>query len=133
MNKSRQTTRPIDGEKLKELVLSKGNLTDVSEDIGYSRQAILAAIRNNKITLPMATLLEQTFGIKYEAYKPEEKKEEPVKEKPKPETEVISKDEAQLKTIITQLSALNNGLTAIFKKLEEIDADLKVWEVTDGD
>ena len=133
MNKSRQTTRPIDGEKLKELILSKGNLTSVSEDIGYSSQAILTAIKNNAISLPMATLLEQTFNIKYEAYKPEEKKEEPVIEKPKPETEVISKDEAQLKTIITQLSALNNALTTIYRKLEDIDSDLKVWEVADGD
>lgn len=120
---------PINGEKLRELVLNKGHLTVISEELGYSRTALGIAIKSNKISKPMISLLDSMCGIKYEDYKPEEpKKEEPVIEKPTTETEVISKDEAQLKTIISQLGALNNSLVAILTKLNEIDADIKVWE-----
>ena len=116
---SRAKTRPIDGQKLKSLILDRGYITHISADIGYSPSRIHQAINDNRISMQMATILEAKFGIKYEDYKPEEK--EPVQEdEPIIETTVVSKDEALLKTIITQLSALNNGLTAIYKKLEEL-------------
>lgn len=119
------STMPINGEKLRELVLNRGHISVISEELGYSRTALGIAIKNNKISKPMISLLDSMYGIKYEDYKPEEpKKEEPVpEEKPTTETEVISKDEALLKTIISQLGALNNSLAAIYQKLEEINGN----------
>lgn len=116
------STMPINGEKLRELVLNRGHISVISEELGYSRTALGIAIKNNKISKPMISLLDSMYGIKYEDYKPEEpKKEEPVLEdRPTTETEVVSRDEALLKNIVAQLGALNNSLTAIYQKLEEI-------------
>ena len=125
---SRAKTLPINSDKLKELVLNHGTVSSVSEEAGFATSSLSSTFSRGAISVQMAKLLDVTFGIKYESYKPEEKKEEPIEEKPNAETEVISKDEALLKTIISQLSALNNGLNAIYKKLEQIDADVKVWE-----
>ena len=121
---SRAKSLPIDGEKLRQLIHSKGHyLIDISEEMGYGISTLSQVIRRGKITNAMAYMLDSMYGIKYQEYAPT--KEEPIEEKPKPETEVISKDEAQLKTIIAQLSALNNGLTAIYQKLEEINGNQK--------
>ena len=111
-------TKPIDGAKLKELVLNRGHITHISADMGYSHTALGLAIKSNKISEPMAVMLDKMFGIKYEAYKPKE--EEPIQDEPKSETTVVSKDEALLKVIIAQLMAINNELGAIYKKIEEI-------------
>ena len=110
---------PIDGGKLKGVIQSRGYYAmDMSLEMGYGISTLSQAIRRGNITYAMAYMLESKYGIKYEDYAP--KKEEPVIEKPTTETAVISKDEALLKNIVAQLGALNNSLTAIYQKLEEI-------------
>ena len=124
---SRTKTMPIDGGKLRGLIHNKGfYMMDMSLEMGYGISTLSQAIRRGNITNAMAYMLDNKYGIKYEDYAP--KKEEPVIEKPATETEVISKGEALLKTIVAQLGALNNSLVAILTKLNEIDADIKVWE-----
>lgn len=120
---SKAKSMPIDGGKLRGIIQSKGYYAmDMSLEMGYGISTLSQAIRRGNITYAMAYMLESKYGIKYEDYKPEEKKE-PATEKPTTETEVISKDEALLKTIISQLGALNNSLTAIYQKLEEINGN----------
>ena len=109
----------VDPYKLKEKILDHGRITHVAEDLGYSPSYFTRAFRMGELPEATALMLDKVYGIKYEDYKPEEK--EPVQEdEPIIETTVVSKDEALLKVIISQLSALNNGLTAIYKKLEEL-------------
>jgi hypothetical protein len=110
---------PINGEKLRELVLNKGYLSVISEELGYSNTALGVAIKKNKITKPMISLLDSMYGIKYEDYKPEEPKPEPKEEpKPVPETVITDKYEQYLKAILFQLANVNNNLVALAKALE---------------
>lgn len=124
------STMPINGEKLRELVLSKGYISVISEELGYSNTALGIAIKKNRITKPMISLLDSMYGIKYEDYKPEEPKPEPIPEECKPmsETSVTDKTEQQLKTVIAQLGMLNNNITALGNLLRQIDKGIKVWE-----
>ena len=116
---------PINGKKLRELVLNKGYISDISEELGYSSTALGSAIKNNKITKPMMSLLDSMYGIKYKDYKPEEPKPEECK--PVAETSVTDKTEQQLKTIISQLGLLNNNIIALSSLLRQIDKDIKEW------
>ena len=119
---SKAKSTPIDSDKLRGIIHSRGYYAmDMSLEMGYGISTLSQTIRRGNITNAMAYMLESKYGIKYEDYAP--KKEEPVIEKPTTETEVISKDEALLKTIISQLGALNNSLTAIYQKLEEINGN----------
>ena len=118
MKKRTVNVLPIDRDKLRELIFSKGNITDISEELGYSRTYLTQACRGRQITQTAALLLDNLYGIKYEDYKPEEKIEKPAQETmPISETVIVTKTELQLKTIISQLAELNNGLTAIYQKL----------------
>ena len=111
---------PIDGDKLRELIFSKGYITDISEELGYGKTYLTQVCKGRKITQTAALLLDKLYGIKYEDYKPEVKIEKPVQETmPISETVIVNKTELQLKTIISQLAELNNGLTAIYQKLED--------------
>lgn len=121
----RDKTRPINGWKLKHLLSYKGTQTEIAEELGFCQATISKAICRERISYALAGLLEERYGIKFEQYSNEEapKKEEPVIEVPTIETKVISKDEALLNTIIAQLGSLNNSLTAIYQKLEEINGN----------
>ena len=112
---SKAKSMPIDGGKLRGIIQSRGRYAmDMSLEMGYGISTLSQAIRRGNVTYAMAYMLESKYGIKYEDYK----KEEPVIEKPTTETEVISKDEALLKTIISQLAEINNNLKAINSQLE---------------
>lgn len=121
-------TLPIDGEKLKRAILSKGYITEISEELGYEKAYLSQTCKYGRITQSAALLLEKMYGIKYEDYKPEEKKEDPIEEPRHLETEVVTKTESALKTIISQLAVLNNNILAMNSLLERIDKDIKVWE-----
>ena len=134
--KRKQTSNPIDPYKLKNLCLDKGLITDLSIEMGYSKDALSSAINARRVSNQMLILLEKIHGIKYEDYKPEEPKPEPKpdpqkEEPPAPETTATTKTEAQLKTIIIQLGALNNNVMAVAELLRKIDTDIKVWECDD--
>lgn len=117
---SRTKTLPIDGWRLRRKILDHGYITTISEELGYSGGSLTWAIRNNRISVPMAELLDAKFGIKYEMYKPLEI--EPAN-RPQLETKIVKRvpqpgqNEAQLNTIISQLSEICNELTAIYNKL----------------
>ena len=114
---SKAKSMPIDRDKLRGIIQSRGRYAmDMSLEMGYGISTFSQAIRRGNVTNAMAYMLESKYGIKYEDYAP--KKEEPVIEKPTTETEVISKDEALLKTIISQLAEINNNLKAINSQME---------------
>lgn len=117
---SRSKMLPIDGWRLRRRVLDHGYITQISEELGYAAGSLTWAIRNNRISVPMAQLLENKFGIKYEYYSPV--KIEPT-DRPNLETKIVKRvpqpgqNEAQLNTIISQLAEICNELTAIHQKL----------------
>ena len=126
---------PIDGMKMKRFILSKGYISDVAIDLGYSQSALSHALNSGMISRPLMTALELKYGIKYSDYKPRPEQEpqadEPVPvavatcpEKPS-ETKVVSKDDATVRTLLSMIAALNNNLTAIHQALEIIDSDIK--------
>ena len=125
-------TLPIDGEKLKRILMTKGHITALSEDMGKGPAYLSRACFDGKLTESSALLLERLWNIKYDDYKPEEEKEEePVIETKASETEIVTKYEALLKTIISQLSAINNHLVGIYKKLDEMPTS--IWETVNED
>ena len=129
MKKRTVKALPIDGEKLKSAILSKGYITEISEELGCEKAYLSQTCKYGRITQSAALLLDKLYGIKYEDYKPEEKKEKPVQETmPISETVIVTKTELQLKTIIAQLGELNNNILATNSLLERIDKDIKVWE-----
>lgn len=127
MKKREIKTLPINGEKLRELIASRGYITEMSKEMGYEQSYLTQVCKNGKITQPAMILLERLWNIKYEDYKAEEKKD-PIEEPRHLETEVVTKTESALKTIIAQLGVLNNNILAMNSLLERINKDIKVWE-----
>ena len=119
----KSTAMPIDGEKLKELVLSKGNISRVSEELGYSGSAIGMAIRKGKISTSMAKALELGYNIPYEKYKPEEPKPEP-KPEPVKETMFTTRSEQCLITLVTMVGETRNNMIALNEKLDKL---MELW------
>ena len=120
----KSTAMPIDGEKLKKLVLSKGNLSRISEVLGYSCSAISVAISNGKISTSMAKALELGYNIPYEKYKPEEPKPEPKPEEPVKETAFTNRSEQCLITLVTMVGEMRNNMIALNAKLNRL---IEMW------
>ena len=116
---SRATTYPIDSEKLKKLVLSKGNISRISEELGYSGSALGMAICKGKISTSMAKALELGYNIPYEKYKPEEPKPEPVKE-----TAFTNRSEQCLITLVTMVGEMRNNMIVLNEKLDKL---IELW------
>lgn len=119
----KSTAMPIEGEKLKELVLSKGNISRISEVLGYSRSALCVAITKNKITPSMAKALELGYNIPYEKYKPEEPKPEP-KPEPVKETMFTNRSEQCLITLVTMVGEMRNNMIVLNEKLDKL---IELW------
>ena len=117
--KRKQTTKPIDSDKLKNLCLGKGHITVLSSEMGYSKDALSYAVSTGKISNQMALLLDKIHGIKYEDYKPEEPKPEP-KEELKADPTQAGTVESQLRTISSQISHLNNNILALIELQKQI-------------
>ena len=97
---------PIDGQKLKRLILEKGYIVDISESLGYSKSALSASIIQNKISVRLATVLEEMYHIRRSQYEITE----PQDEKPGKESQNI---EVLLQTIISQLAEISNSLKVV--------------------
>ena len=120
---SRATTYPIDSEKLKKLVLSKGNISRISEELGYSGGALGMAICKGKISTSMAKALELAYNIPYEKYKPEEPKPEP-KPEPVKETAFTNRSEQCLITLVTMVGEMRNNMIVLNEKLDKL---IELW------
>lgn len=126
--KRKQTSKPIDSYKLKNLCLDKGYLTALSEEMGYGGSSLSRTISSGRISNQMAMLLEKVYGIKYEDYKPEEK---PATELVGTVTEESKADATQtplntatieslLRTMSSQISHLNNNILALIEIEKQI-------------
>lgn len=113
----------IDGAKLKEKLESRGHLSVLSEEMGYSRSYLGVTCKNNKITPYGATLIEKMFGIKFEEYKYEEPQPEP-EPKPEPETKIVTKDECFMKSVLSMLAEICNNQRIMNSKLDEL---IRLW------
>ena len=119
----KSTAMPIDGEKLKKLVLSKGNISRVSEELRYSGSALGIAIRKGKISTSMAKALELGYNIPYEKYKPEEPKPEP-KPEPVKETAFTNRSEQCLITLVNMVGEMRNNMIVLNTKLNRL---IEMW------
>lgn len=122
---------PVDANKLRNL-LDQTHIPyrQMSESMGYSHNQLSNVISTGSVSKPVAKLLETLYGIKYEQY--ELKKAEP-KLDVQPEIVATTKTEQQLKTIIAQLSLLNNNLIGAAELLRKIDKDIKIVGCDSGD
>lgn len=120
----KKTMMPINGKKLRELVLSKGHITVISEELGYSRTALGIACKSNKISPVMARALELGCNIPYEKYKPEEPKPEPKPEEPVKETAFTNRSEQCLITLVAMVGEMRNNMIVLNEKLDKL---IELW------
>lgn len=82
---SKAPTKPINGDKLRELLLAKHpSLGQASRDFGYGNNFFSNILARGSITNATATLIELKLGIPYESYKAEEKPQTPAVEPVQP-------------------------------------------------
>ena len=109
----------IDGEKLVEIIKSKGLTgSEVSRYLGYSEGYVSKAKRRNQVSQMFVNLLEHDYDISYDEYKPAEKTdmrnliEEMQEETAESTTERPETQEVTLsqKSIDEILRAIKNGV-----------------------
>ena len=120
----KKTMMPIDGKKLRELVLSKGHMTVISEELGYSRGALGLVIYKGEISTSMAKALELGYNIPYSKYKPEEPKPEPKHDEPIKETMFTNRSEQCLVTLVNMVGEMRNNMIALNAKLNKL---IEMW------
>lgn len=82
---SKAPTKPIDGDKLRELLLAKHpSLNQASRDFGYGNNFFSNILARGSITNATATLIELKLGIPYESYKAVEEPQTPAVEPVQP-------------------------------------------------
>lgn len=113
---NRKTSKPVDPAKLRPLLESKGKLADISRALGYGSNQMTNILSQATITEPARKLLELTYGIKYEDYKPTAKEKAP------------SKKEQLLEALVEQMATINNNQLKIYELLQTISDDIQVWK-----
>lgn len=118
---SRARTYPIDGNKLKNLILTTGiTLAEASEQLGYSKDYIANCVRQNMMTRQAISLIGLMLNIPEELYVP--KKAEP---------ETIPEGIAF--TTEDYLAKIMRLLEEILQKMEEKENEQKTWNLPFGD
>lgn len=121
---SRLRTFPIDGEKLKALVIANGfTLQDASEMIGGSRNYLTSICRDGKATAQCMSLIGLALNIPKQAYAI-----------PEPEPEVpheTSPEEPE--NLMETLKAIQKLLSRVVELMEVKNEDQKTWRLPFSD
>lgn len=109
---SRAKVLPVDEWKLRDLLSYKGPQCEIAEAIGFSQSAVSKVFARKLISYSMMAKLEETYGIRYEDYKPEDAP-----------ARATSRSEALTKALISQVVELRESVNRTMAILERI-ADL---------
>ena len=121
---SRARTYPIDGNRLKNLILTTGiTLAEASERLGGSKDYLSGVCRTNKATAQCMSLIALALSIPKDLYLIEEKKEE------------VSTNESDgdPQSIIELLQAIKKSVEKIEKYIEEKSYEQKTFNLPFGD
>ena len=123
---------PIDGKKFESLLApllkEKGfSFSSLSVNYGYSNNYLRKLIANEIISMQAARLIENDFGIKYEAYKYIEP--EQTEQKTEPKSNDFNEDLIEAVTkIVKALSGIECELVLLNKKLDDLKAQSELNE-----
>lgn len=118
---SRARTYPIDGNKLKNLILTTGiTLAEASEQLGYSKDYIANCVRQNMMTRQAISLIGLMLNIPEELYVPKEAEPETI-----PEGIAFTTED--------YLAKIMRLLEEILQKMEEKENEQKTWNLPFGD
>lgn len=120
---SRARTYPIDGNKLKNLILTTGTtLPEASVVMGGSRDYLSGVCRTNKATAQCMSLIALTLNIPKELYL--------IKE---PEPEVSHETEDDPRGIAQLLADIAKDVRKLVELMEEKENEQKTWNLPFGD
>ena len=121
---SRARTYPIDGDKLRRLILTTGlTLHEASEKLGGSRDYLSGVCRTNKATAQCMSLIALALSIPKDLYAIEEKKEE----------EITNESDGDPQSIIELLQAIKKSVEKIEKCLENKNNDQMAFHLPFSD
>lgn len=120
---SRLRTYPIDGERLKALILAQGRtLPEASEMVGGSRDYIASICRSGRATAQCMSLIGLTLSIPKDLYMIRE-----------PEPEAPEQDPAEPEDLMEALKAIQKLLGRVVELMEVKNEDQKTWRLPFSD
>lgn len=121
---SRARTYPINGDKLRNHILSTGlTLQEASEKLGGSKDYLSGVCRTNKATAQCMSLIALALSIPKDLYAIKEKKEE----------EITNESDGDPQSIIELLQAIKKSVEKIEKYIEEKSYEQKTFNLPFGD